>query len=90
MGILQRRPVVNRRFDPSLLYAECRRCGQPVLCVGNVDEVLLWLGVPTSTLDLDMDCLLLYESCPNCSPGEPVENPRLVRLGRRARRQTAN
>lgn len=75
---------MNKPFDPTLLYAECRRCGSPVLGVGNPSEVLLWLGVPLDLLDAD--CLLLYDGCPNCSPGQTGYESNLVRLGGPARR----
>jgi len=70
------------RFDPSLLYAECRRCGAPVLWASDPCEDLLWMGIPPGSLDAD--CLLLYDGCPNCAPGKPLYEPSFVRLrGRR-------
>lgn len=70
------------RFDPSLLYAECSRCGAPVLWLANPSEDLLWMGIPAKSLDAD--CLLLYEGCPNCSPGKRNYEARFIRFGRRA------
>jgi hypothetical protein len=72
---------MSKNFDPSLLYAECRRCGRPVLWPGNTSEALLWLGIPSDMLGAD--CLLLYDCCPNCTPGRPSYEPHFVRLGRR-------
>lgn len=66
------------RFDPHLLYAECRRCGAPALWSGDPSEALLWMGIPTDSLDAD--CLLLYEDCPNCTPGKRDYEPRFIRL----------
>lgn len=69
------------RFDPSLLYGECRRCGAPALWTSNPSEDLLWMGIPPESLDAD--CLLLYDGCPNCSPGEPLHEASFVRLNTR-------
>jgi hypothetical protein len=79
---------MSRRFDPSLLYAECRRCGAPALWFSDPAEDLLWMGIPAPSLDAD--CLLLYDGCPNCSPGKPRYEPSFVRFGRRAGRPYAN
>jgi hypothetical protein len=76
------------RFDPSLLYAECRCCGSPVLWLSDPSEDLLWMGIPPDSLDAD--CLLLYEGCPNCTPGKQEYEPRFIRLGRRVRRPCVN
>lgn len=72
---------MTRRFDPSLLYAECRCCKAPVLKTSDPSEDLLWMGIPPESLGAD--CLLLYECCPNCSPGKQVYEPRFIRLGRK-------
>lgn len=69
------------RFDPSMLYVECSRCGAPVLWAFDFSEDLLWMGIPPEILDAD--CLLLYEGCPNCTPGKQVYEPRFVRLKKR-------
>ncbi|GFK92778.1 hypothetical protein NNJEOMEG_00605 [Fundidesulfovibrio magnetotacticus] len=69
---------MSARFDPSLLYAECRRCKSPVLSLLPPDETVLQMGVPPELLDAD--CLLLYEGCPHCQPGRAAYQPRLVRL----------
>ena len=66
------------RFDPSLLYAECRRCGSPVILATGPDEAVLWMGIAPDTLGADY--LLLYEGCPRCQPHSPVHEPRLVRF----------
>lgn len=76
------------RFDPSLLYAECRRCGAPVLRASDPCEDLLWMGIPPESLDAD--CLLLYDACPNCSPGKQAYEPRFIRLGRRDLHRSAH
>jgi len=72
---------MNSRFDPSLLYAECRRCGSPVLKSTEPSDDLLWMGIPPESLAAD--CLLLYDGCPNCTPGARHYEPRFVRLSRR-------
>ena len=74
-------PARSVRFDPSLLYAECSRCKAPVLWKANPSEELLWMGIPAGSLDAD--CLLLYEGCPNCSPGEKAYEARFIRFGHR-------
>jgi hypothetical protein len=79
---------MNGHFDPSLLYAECSQCGSPVLWLSDASEDILWMGIAPGSLDAD--CLLLYEGCPNCVPGQQVYESRFIRLGRRARRPTAN
>ena len=71
---------MTSRFDPALLYAECRRCGAPVLGASPPSEDLLWMGIPPTSLDAD--CLLLYEGCSNCSPGKKVYEPRFIRFTR--------
>jgi len=68
---------MNRLFDASLLYAECSRCHAPVT-FRDPGEALLWMGIPARSLAAD--CLLLYDGCPNCSPGAPCPEPRFVRL----------
>jgi len=65
-------------FDPSLLYAECRWCGRPVVSLQPCGEALMRLGVPPSMLKAD--CLLLYEGCPSCRPGQAAYETRFVRL----------
>lgn len=75
---------MSRHFDPSMLYAECRRCGAPALWLTDPSEDLLWMGIPAGSLDAD--CLLLYDGCPNCSPGKTLYEPSFVRFGRGAAR----
>jgi len=72
------------RFDPSLLYAECRLCGAPVVRAPDASEDLLWMGIPRECLDAD--CVLLYDGCPNCSPGKPDYEPHLIRFRNRENR----
>ena len=79
---------MTSRFDPSLLYAECRRCGAPVLGASTPCEDLLWMGIPPASLDAD--CLLLYEGCPNCSPEKKMYEPRFIRFTRRGGRLAAH
>ena len=67
-------------FDPSLLYAECRRCGSPVLSPLAQSEELLWMGIAPDSLDAD--CLLLYEGCRNCAPEQQEHTPRFIRFRR--------
>lgn len=77
------------RFDPTLLYAECSRCGAPVLWSSNPCDDLLWMGIAPSSLDAD--CLLLYEGCPSCTPGRNTYEPRFIRFGtRRGNRLSAH
>ena len=70
---------MNSRFDPAMLYAECRRCGSPVLAhhLAPAEEIL-WLGIAPETLNAG--CMLLYESCPHCCPDTPPGTPRFIRL----------
>ncbi|WP_243360720.1 hypothetical protein [Fundidesulfovibrio terrae] len=76
------------RFDPSLLYAECRRCGAPVVRASDPSEDLLWMGIPPEALDAD--CLLVYDGCPSCSPDRSDYEPRLIRFSRREDSRHAN
>lgn len=76
---------MNSHFDPGMLYAECRRCGSPVLHPVAPDEEILWMGIAPDMLNAE--CLLLYDSCPRCSPGEIPGTPRFIRLGNERRLQ---
>ena len=76
------------RFDPSLLYAECRRCGAPVVRAADVSEDLFWMGIARESLGAD--CLLLYDGCPRCSPGSLDYEPRLIRFTSRETPRPAN
>lgn len=74
-------------FDASLLYAECGRCRAPVTFRDPCDA-LVWMGIPADSLGAD--CLLLYDGCPNCSPGGCQTEPRFVRLRLRGRLRAAH
>lgn len=68
-----------KRHTTDLLYAECSRCGQPVLLEPDqTADVILWSGINPSQLDLG--CMILSEGCPMCDPSEEYYPTHLVRL----------
>jgi len=68
-----------KRFAPDLLYAECSRCGQPVLLEPDqTADIILWSGINPTQLDLS--CMILSEGCPMCDPEEEYYSTHIVRL----------
>lgn len=68
-GALNSKPGLGARYDPELLYVECRNCGKPLLWEpGRTTELLQAAGVELSTLD--ESCLIVSEGCPSCRPRE--------------------
>lgn len=68
-----------KRIATDLLYAECSRCGQPVLLEPDqTADVILWSGINPTQLDLS--CMILSEGCPMCDPEEEYFPTHVVRL----------
>ncbi|GHV53255.1 hypothetical protein FACS1894206_03580 [Deltaproteobacteria bacterium] len=67
------------RYDPDLLYVECRFCGKPVLWEKGKTALLIQAsGIDTSMLDAE--CLILADGCPNCCPRTDRFQLQVVRL----------
>jgi len=76
-NIYTRTPTVG--YDLDLIYVECRFCGKPVLWEkGNTSLLLRASGVDVS--QLDAECLILSEGCPQCLPGTSPFHLSVVRI----------
>ena len=61
------------RFDPELLYVECRLCGRPV----NWESGLSTLAVAGGGIaenNLDARCMILTNGCRHCRPHGQYEH----------------
>ncbi len=68
-----------KKHANDLLYAECSRCGRPVLLEPDqTTDVILWSGV--NPLQLDLSCMILSDGCPMCDPGVEYFPTHIVRL----------
>ncbi|WP_333525945.1 hypothetical protein [Desulfocurvibacter africanus] len=71
--------MMPKRFANDLLYAECSRCGQPVLLEPDqTADIILWSGL--NPLQLDLSCMILSDGCPLCDPEEEYFPTHIVRL----------
>jgi hypothetical protein len=61
------------RFDPELLYVECRLCGRPVFW-GSGLSTLAVAGAGISPSSLDARCMILTNGCEHCSPASRHEH----------------
>ena len=72
----RKRPV---GYDLDLLYVECRFCGKPVLWEkGKTSMLVQASGIDTA--QLDAECMILSEGCPNCKPETPLFHLQVVRV----------
>lgn len=55
------------RFDPELLYVECRLCGRPVFW-GSGASTLAVAGLGIAPSSLDSRCMILTNGCAHCRP----------------------
>ncbi len=71
--------TLKNKYDPEMLYVECRVCGLPVVWEAGRTTLLL----SRSSIHpgaLDEHCLILSEGCPSCRPGENGYTLSVVRL----------
>lgn len=70
---------MGSRFVAEMMYAECSRCGHPVLLdPDQTEDVILWSGLDPRSVDAG--CMILSEGCPNCHPEEEFFSTHIVRL----------
>ncbi|AAS94969.1 hypothetical protein [Nitratidesulfovibrio vulgaris] len=74
------REVHKRDFDPELMYAECARCGRPLLWEQG-RSTLFVAGTGVAYGDLDMQCMIISDGCPRCQPERTGYRHRIVRVG---------
>ncbi len=66
-------------YDLDLLYVECRLCGKPLLWEqGRTRRLVLASGIDTT--QLDAQCMIVSDGCPNCRPDNPHFQLHVVRL----------
>lgn len=63
----------DSRFDPELLYVECRLCGRPVFW-GEGVSTLAVTGAGIAPASLDARCMILTNGCDKCSPHKTHEH----------------
>lgn len=70
---------MGSRFDLEMMYAECSRCGHPVLLdPEQTEDVVLWSGLDLESVD--PCCMILSEGCPQCDPEQEFFSTQIVRL----------
>jgi hypothetical protein len=69
-----------RAYDPDLLYAECSRCGEPVLLdTTQTIQVVQWSGLDLAIIDLTY--MIVSDGCPLCAPEDEYYVTHVVRFG---------